>query len=120
MSGRYTIVAGTSATAAQMNTYVLDGILYRQQIGTVTVNMTGATPWSTGSANVTGLTGFTVQPYIFTTADSGQGTGVVSSHINVTSTTAFTVYCFYYGNSATSRLIRWNAVQATPTSPAGS
>jgi hypothetical protein len=120
MSGRYTFTAGNTLTAAQLNTNVMDGVLYKQQIGTVNVTMTGASPWSTGSANVTGLTGFTVAPYVFVAGDSAQGSGLVSAHVNVTSTSAFTIYAFYYGNSSTARTIRWSAVQATSSTAAGS
>jgi hypothetical protein len=121
MSGRYTFVAGTNGTASQMNSYVMDGILYKQQIGTYTVPMTGGTPWSSGSVNITGvLSGFTQTPYIFVSGDSAQGTGLVSAHVNVTSTSAFTIYAFYYGNSSSARLIRWNAIQATSTTASGS
>lgn len=120
MSGRFAFTAGNTLTAAQMNTNIMDGIVFKEQVGTVTINMTAGTPWSTASTNVTGLTGFTVDPYVFVTGSSNQGTNLVTAHAFVTGTTAFTLYAFYYGNSATSRVFRWRAVQATSTTAAGS
>jgi hypothetical protein len=120
MSGRYTFVAGNNGTASEMNTYVMDGIVYKEQVGTITVAMTAGGSWSTGSTNITGLTGFTVTPYIFVTGSSDQGTGLVAAHAFATSTSAFTLYAFYGGNSGTARVYRWRAVQATPTTAAGS
>ena len=120
MSGRFTFTAGNTLTAAQLNTNVMDGIVYKEQVGTVTVNITGASTWSTGSTNVTGLTGFTVEPYIFITGSSNQGTNLVTAHAFATSTSAFTLYAFVGGNSGTSRVFRWRAVQATPSTAAGS
>ena len=120
MSGRYTFVAGNTGTASDMNTYVMDGIVYKEQVGTVTVSMSASATWSTGSTNITGLTGFTVTPYIFVTGSSDQGTGLVAAHAFATSTSAFTLYAFFGGNSGTSRVYRWRAVQATPTTAAGS
>jgi hypothetical protein len=120
LSGRYTFVAGTDATATQMNSFVMDGIVYKEQVGTVTMSITGGTTWSTGSTNITGLTGFTVEPYIFVTGSSNQGTNLVTAHAFATSTSAFTLYAFVSGNSATSRVFRWRAVQATSTTAAGS
>jgi hypothetical protein len=124
MSGRYTFTAGNTLTAAELNTNIMDGVLYKQQVGTGSVTMTagggGANDWSTGSLNITNLSGFTVQPYVVATAESPQGTNFVGVHVNVTSTTAFTIYCFYYGNSSTSRTVRWVASQAQSGTAAGS
>jgi hypothetical protein len=120
MSGRYTFTAGNTLTAAQLNTNIMDGVLYKQQVGTGTVSMTAASPWSTGSLNVTNLSGFTVQPYIVATAEAPISTNFVGVHVNVTSTTAFTIYCFYYGNSSTARTVRWVASQAQSATAAGS
>lgn len=120
MSGRFSFTAGNTLTAAQLNTNVMDGIVYKEQVGTVTLSISGASTWSTGSTNVTGLTGFTVEPYIFVTGSSNQGTNLVTAHAFATSTSAFTLYAFVGGNSSTSRVFRWRAVQATPTTAAGS
>lgn len=120
MSGRYTFTAGNTGTAAEMNTNVMDGILYKQQVGTSTVTMASASPWSTGSLNVTNLSGFTVAPYVVATASASVSGAPIVAHVNVTSTTAFTIYCFYYGASATSRVINWTALQAKSTTAAGS
>jgi hypothetical protein len=120
MSGRFTFTAGNTLTAAQLNTNVMDGIVYKEQVGTVTMSITGGTTWSTGSTNVTGLTGFTVEPYIFVTGSSNQGTNLVTAHAFATSTSAFTLYAFVSGNSGTSRVFRWRAVQATSSTAAGS
>ena len=119
MSGRATVVAGTDATAAFMNTYVMDGIFYKQQAGSSVVTMTSASPWSTGSLNVTNLSGFTQNPLIVATVQSAAA-GQYAVHVNVTSTTAFTIYCNYYGASASSRTVQWLAVQATSSTSAGS
>lgn len=120
MSGRFTFNSGSTLTAAQLNTNIMAGVLYKQQVGTSTVTMTAATPWSSGSLNVTNLSGFTVQPYVIATADAAVSAGLIGVHVNVTSTTAFTIYCFYYGNTSTSRTVRWTALQATSTTAAGS
>lgn len=120
MSGRYTFTAGNTLTAAQLNSNIMDGVLYKQQVGESTVTMTSASPWSTGSLNVTGLTGFTVQPYVVATVNSSISGSPLVCHVNVTSTSAFTVYAFYYGASATSRVVRWTALQATSSTAAGS
>lgn len=120
MSGRFSFTAGNTLTAAQLNTNIMDGIVYREQVGSLTINMNAGTPWSTASTNVTGLTGFTVDPYVFVTGSSNQGSNLVTAHAFVTSPTAFTLYAFYYGNSATGRVFRWRAVQATPSTAAGS
>ena len=120
MSGRFAFTAGNTVTAAQLNTNVMDGIVFKEQVGTVTVNITGGATWSTGSTNVTGLTGFTVDPYIFITGSSNQATNLVTAHAFATSTSAFTLYAFVSGNSGTARVFRWRAVQATPSAAAGS
>lgn len=120
MSGRFTFTAGNTLTAAQLNTNIMAGVLYKQQVGTSTVTMTSASPWSTGSLNVTNLSGFTVNPYVIATASASVSGAPIVAHVNVTSTTAFTIYCFYYGASATSRVINWTALQATSTTAAGS
>jgi len=122
MSGRFTFTAGNTLTAAQLNTNVMDGIVYKEQVGTVTLSISAGPSggFSTGSTNVTGLTGFTVEPYVFVTGSSNQGTNLVAAHAFVTSTSAFTLYAFVSGSSGTSRVFRWRAVQATSTTAAGS
>jgi hypothetical protein len=120
MSGRYTFTAGNTLTAAQLNTNIMDGVLYKQQVGQATVTMTSASPWSTGSLNVTGLTGFTVNPLVTVSVNSSISGSPLVTHVNVTSTSAFTIYCFYYGASATSRNVNWTAIQATSSTAAGS
>jgi hypothetical protein len=120
MSGRFTFSAGSTLTAAQLNTNIMAGVLYKQQVGTSTVTMSSASPWSTGSLNVTNLSGFTVNPYVIATGSASVSGAPLVAHVNVTSTTAFTIYCFYYGASATSRVINWTALQATSSTAAGS
>lgn len=119
MSGRYTFTAGNTLTAAQLNTNVMDGIPYKIVVGTTNVTMTSASPWSTGSANVTGLTGFTVAPYVLATCETTVGVAIVAT-ADVTSTSTFTLRVNYYGASATARTIRWMAIQATSSTAAGS
>jgi hypothetical protein len=120
MSGRFSFTAGNTLTAAQLNTNIMDGVLYKQQVGTTSVSMSSGSPWSSGSANVTGLSGFTVNPYIMATVSSSVSGAPFACHVLATSTSAFTIYCFYYGASATSRTVNWIAVQATSTTAAGS
>ncbi len=120
MSGRFTFTAGNTLTAAQLNTNIMDGVLYKQQVGTTVVSMTSGSPWSSGSANVTGLTGFTVNPYILAGVQSTVGSAPFACHVNVTSTSAFTLYCFYYASSNTARTVYWTAMQATPSTAVGS
>ena len=120
MSGRFTFTAGNTLTAAQINTNVMDGILYKQQVGASTVTMTSASPWSTGSLNVTNLSGFTQTPVVIISGSSSVTGAPLVAHVNVTSTTAFTIYAFYYGASATSRDFKWTALQATSSAAIGS
>jgi hypothetical protein len=119
MSGRFTFTAGNTLTAAQLNTNVMDGLPYRIVVGTTNVSMTSASPWSTGSANVTGLTGFTVNPYVMATCETTVGIAIIAT-ADVTGTSTFTLRVNYYGASATARTIRWTAIQATSTTAAGS
>lgn len=119
MSGRFTFTAGNGLTAAQLNTNIMDGVLYRTQTGTVDVTMSSASPWSSGSANITGLTGFTQPPYIYVSSNTSVNIPIVAT-AESTSTSAFTIRCHYYGATSTARTVRWMAVQATPSSPAGS
>ena len=119
MSGRFTFTAGNTLTAAQLNTNVMDGIPFRYQQGTVSVPMTGGTTWSTGAANVTGLTGFTIAPYVYCTPISGVSAALVA-HVDTNSTTGITIRVNYAANSATNRSIRWLAIQATSTTAEGS
>ena len=120
MSGRFTFTAGNTLTAAQINTNIMDGIPYKQQVGASTVTMTSATPWSTGSLNVTNLSGFTQTPVVLITGSASVSGAPLVAHVNATSTTAFTIYAFYYGQSATSRDFKWVAFQATSTTATGS
>jgi hypothetical protein len=119
MSGRYTFTAGNTLTAAQLNTNVMDGIPYKIQAGTTTVSMTSGSPWSTGSANVTGLSGFTVNPYVVATAETTISNAIVVT-TDITGITTMTLRVSYYGSSGTSRNIRWIAIQATSSTAAGS
>jgi hypothetical protein len=119
MSGRYTFTAGNTLTAAQMNTNIMDGIPYKMQTGEVTVTMSSASPWSKGSANVTGLSGFTVAPFVVANVNSGTD-APFTTHIGTTSTSAFTLYCYYYGASASSRTVRWVAIQSGSATASGS
>jgi hypothetical protein len=95
------------------------GIPYNYQSGTTTVNITSATPWSSGSANVTGLTGFTQNPFILATCETTISQAVVVT-ANATGLTTMTLRVNVYATSATDRVIRWLAIQATPSNSAGS
>jgi hypothetical protein len=118
MSGRYSFVAGTTLTAAQLNTNVMDGIFYNMQSGKATVTMTSGSPWSTGSLNVTNLAGFTQEPYAVATCNTSISQAVVAT-VQVTSTTAMTIRVNAYLSSSTSRDINWLAFQASPSTSAG-
>ncbi len=120
MSGRFTFTAGNTLTAAQLNTNVMNGILYKTQVGTSTVSLTSNATWSYGAVNVTNLSGFTQNPYVVATAEATTTTSPVLTHVNVTSTTAMTVYMFRAGASTASTTVRWLAMQATSTTSAGS
>ena len=120
MSGRYAFTAGSTLTAAQINTNIMDGVLYKQQVGTSSVTMTSGSPWSSGSLNVTNLSGFTQNPYIIATVNSTVTGAPAVCHVNCQSTTAFTIYLFYYAASATARSVYWTALQATSAASAGS
>jgi hypothetical protein len=119
MSGRFTFTAGNTLTAAQLNSNVMDGIPFRIVTGATLVSMTSGSPWSTGSANVTGLTGFTVNPYVLANVSTGVSQAFTVT-IDVTSTSAFTLRVNFYGSSAISRSVVWMAIQATSTTAAGS
>jgi hypothetical protein len=103
-----------------MNSYVMDGILYNQQVGTTSVSLTSNATWSYGSTNVTNLEGFTEEPYVLLAAEHTNTTGPAVAHFNVTGTTSMTVYAFRAGATTGPLTIRWLAVQATPSNPAGS
>jgi hypothetical protein len=120
MSGRFTFTAGNTLTAAQLNTNVMNGILYKTQVGTSSVSLTSSATWSYGAVNVTNLSGFTQNPYVIATAEATTTTSPVLTHVNVTSTTAMTVYMFRAGASTASTTVRWLAMQATSTTAAGS
>jgi len=83
------------------------------------VSMSSSSPWSKGSANVTGLSGFTQAPFIMSSVRSGTDSPF-TTHTGTTSTSAFTLYCYYYGSSAVTRTVHWVAIQATPSDSAGS
>jgi hypothetical protein len=119
MSGRFSFTAGNTLTAAQLNTNVMDGIFYKMQAGVATVTMTSGSPWSTGSLNVTNLSGFTQNPLAIATCNTSISQAVVAT-VQVTSTTAMTIRVNAYLSSATSRDINWMAFQATPSTSAGS
>lgn len=120
MSGRFSFPAGNTLTAAQLNTNVMDGILYKTQVGSSAVALTSNATWSYGSVNVTNLSGFTQTPYVVATAEATTTTSPVLCHVNVTSTTNMTVYMFRAGASTATTTVRWLALQATSTNPAGS
>lgn len=119
MSGRFTFTAGNTLTAAQMNSNIMDGIPYKIQAGTASCPMTSSSPWSYGSVNVTGLSGFTVAPYVVATVETTVANALVVT-ADVTGLTTMTLRCNYYGSSATTRVVRWIAIQATSTTAAGS
>ena len=119
MSGRFSFTSGNTLTAAQLNTNVMDGILYNTQVGSTSVSLTSNATWSYGSTNVTNLTGFTQEPYVLLNVETTSSTLPAVAHFNVTSTTAMTVYGFRAGATTASITVRWLAVQATPSSPEG-
>lgn len=119
MSGRYTFTAGNTLTAAQLNTNVMDGIPYKMISGATLVSVSSASPWSSGSANVTGLSGFTVTPYVVATVSTSANTPMTVT-ADATSATTMTLRVFVYAASATSRSVMWMAYQATSTTAAGS
>ncbi len=45
MSGRFSFTAGNTLTAAQLNTNIMDGVLYKTQVGTSTVSLTSNALW---------------------------------------------------------------------------
>jgi len=119
MSGRFTFTAGNTLTAAQLNTNIMDGLPFKMVVGTTVVSMTSASPWSTGSANVTGLSGFTVTPYVLATVETTVSQAIVAT-ADVTGLTTMTLRLSYYGASGTARTVRWMAIQATSSTAAGS
>jgi hypothetical protein len=81
MSGRFSFTAGNTLTAAQLNTNIMDGVLYKTQVGTSTVSLTSNASWSYGAVNVTNLSGFTVNPYVVATAEATTTTTPVLTHV---------------------------------------
>jgi hypothetical protein len=120
MSGRFAFTAGNTLTAAQLNTNIMDGVLFKTQVGTSTVSLTSNASWSYGAVNVTNLSGFTQEPYVVATAEATTTTTPVLCHVDVTSTTNMTVYMFRVGASTASTTVRWLACQATSSTAAGS
>jgi hypothetical protein len=97
----------------------MDGVFYNTQAGSTSVTMSAATPWSSGSANVTGLTGFTQNPIVQATADVSYAQPI-TTHVEVTSTSTFTLRAFRYTSSSSGVTVKWVAFQATPSSSTGS
>ena len=120
MSGRFAFTAGSTLTAAQLNTNVMDGIPYKVVTGTTNVTLTSNATWSYGSTNVTGITGFTVAPYVYGSVETTATTTANVCHFNATSPSAMTVYALRSGASTTTVTVRWVAIQATSTTAAGS
>jgi hypothetical protein len=120
MSGRFTFTAGNTLTAAQLNTNVMDGLPYKIQVGTTNVTLTSSATWSYGSTNVTGLTGFTVDPYVVGNVETTATTSANVCHFDATGPTTMTVYALRSGASTATLVVRWIAIQATSSTAAGS
>lgn len=120
MSGRFTFTAGNTLTAAQLNSNVMDGIPYKVQAGTTTISLVSNASWSTGSTNVTNLSGFTVQPYVVGSVETTVTALPNIAQFNVTGTTTMTVTALRSGASTANIAVRWIAIQATSSTAAGS
>ena len=118
MSGRYTFTAGSTLTAAQLNTNVMDGIFYKQQVGQASVTTTATATWSTGTVAVT-LTGFTVAPRVTVSGSSASSNQIVGQASAIT-TSGFTVRGSVYANVAATLTFDWIATQATSSTASGS
>jgi len=115
MSGRYTFVAGTTATAAQMNTYVMNGIPYKIVAGTATV--TGNLAVTFAAAFTTGVTPI-VNATVVTNAPT---TGGIATITQGTPTTGMTIYVWKTDGTASTvaKTVHWHATQMTSTTGAG-
>jgi hypothetical protein len=120
MSGRFTFTAGNTLTAAQLNTNIMAGLPYNYQVGTTSVTLTSSATWSYGSTNVTGLTGFTVDPYVVGNVETTATTSANVCHFDATGPTTMTVYALRSGASTATLAVRWIAIQATSSTAAGS
>jgi hypothetical protein len=120
MSGRFTFTAGNTLTAAQLNTNIMAGLPYNYQVGTTSVSLTSSATWSYGSTNVTGLTGFTVDPYVVGNVETTATTSANVCHFDATGPTTMTVYALRSGASTATLVVRWIAIQATSSTAAGS
>jgi hypothetical protein len=120
MSGRFTFTAGNTLNAAQLNTNIMAGLPYNYQVGTTSVTLTSSATWSYGSTNVTGLTGFTVDPYVVGNVETTATTSANVCHFDATSPTTMTVYALRSGASTATLVVRWIAIQATSSTAAGS
>jgi hypothetical protein len=120
MSGRFSFTAGNTLTAAQLNTNIMAGLPYNYQVGTTSVTLTSSATWSYGSTNVTGLTGFTVDPYVVGNVETTATTSANVCHFDATGPTTMTVYALRSGASTATLAVRWIAIQATSSTAAGS
>jgi hypothetical protein len=120
MSGRYTFVNGNTLSASELNTNIMDGLPYNMQAGTTTITLVSNATWSTGSTNVTNLSGFTVEPYVVGSVQTTVTALPNIAQFNVTGTTTMTVTALRSGASAASIAVRWIAIQATSSTAAGS
>ena len=113
MSGRYTFVAGSTLTAAQLNTNAMDGIPYKIVANTATFTGTFAVTFA--SAFGTGIV-----PIITATMLSASGTSGTSVTYGNILNTGMTLYA-WTGTSAstTSRTVSWTAMQMTSTTGPG-
>lgn len=114
MSGRYTFVAGTDATASQMNNYVMDGIPFKIVAGTATV--TGSLAVTFASAFTTGVTPIISTGYQTNTASTG---GYLT--FGVPTNTGVTLYSWLPAGTAstTGKVCHFTAIQMTSTTGAG-
>jgi len=114
MSGRFTFTAGSTLTAAQLNTNVMDGIPYKIVAGSNSVN---------GSLAVTFPVSFTtgVTPVVTLGLQSttSAATGVTWQP-SATPSAGMTLYTWVGSAASTSaRTVWWTAIQMTSSSGTG-
>ena len=115
MSGRTTFVAGNTLTAAQLNTYIMDGIPYKMIYGQATVTGSLAVTWP--SAFTSGVTP-TVTATVITNAPATGGLATAT----ITSNTGATFYVWIPSTNAastTAKTVHYTATQMTSSSGTG-
>lgn len=114
MSGRFTFTSGNTLPAAQLNTYVMDGIPYKIVAGTATV---------TGSLAITFAASFTsgTTPIISTGYQTNTASTGAYVTFGVPTNTGVTLYSWLPGGTAstTGKVVHFTAIQMTSTTGAG-